>query len=182
MKLGFYESEKWESNQSVYGEISDCLLKSNVKQKDLPVTEKPVKSGILPVWILWTLFLPLGIFLIILWISVSQDWDYCQWWQGRQKVAVTQSKTTYFLNKVTDKASSSCPYDVEDELKFDCFPQGYAEEHLCLKRGCCWSFTDKQSVPFCYYPANYALYSFVNVTHLNNSGVNGVVGNWIRNI
>lgn len=43
MKLGFYESEKWESNQSVYGEISDCLLKSNVKQKDLPVTEKPVK-------------------------------------------------------------------------------------------------------------------------------------------
>uniref|UniRef100_A0A0P5XVY9 Lysosomal alpha-glucosidase protein n=1 Tax=Daphnia magna TaxID=35525 RepID=A0A0P5XVY9_9CRUS len=176
MKLGFYESEKWESNQSVYGEISDCLLKSNVKQKDLPVTEKPVKSGILPVWILWTLFLPLGIFLIILWISVSQDWDYCQWWQGRLKVAVTQSKTTYFLNKVTDKASSSCPYDVEDELKFDCFPQGYAEEHLCLKRGCCWSFTDKQSVPFCYYPANYALYSFVNVTHLNNSGVNGVVG------
>lgn len=97
---------------------------------------------------------------------------------------VTWKKTNnvigFFIR--TDKASSSCPYDVEDELKFDCFPQGYAEEHLCLKRGCCWSFTDKQSVPFCYYPANYALYSFVNVTHLNNSGVNGVVGNWIRNI
>ncbi len=64
---------------------------------------------------------------------------------------------------------------MEDELKFDCFPQGNADETLCLKRGCCWSFTDKQSVPFCYYPSNYALYSFINVTQLNNSKVNGVV-------
>lgn len=75
----------------------------------------------------------------------------------------------------TEKTGSSCPFDVEDELKFDCFPQGNADENLCLKRGCCWSFTDKQSVPFCYYPSNYALYSFINVTQLNSSKVNGVV-------
>ena len=64
---------------------------------------------------------------------------------------------------------------MEDELKFDCYPQGNAQEDLCLKRGCCWSYTDKQSVPFCYYPQNFALYSFVNVTHLNDGPSNGVV-------
>ena len=71
---------------------------------------------------------------------------------------------------------------MEDELKFDCFPQGNADEEFCFKRGCCWSYTDKQNVPFCYYPSNYALYSFINVTQLNNSKVNGVVGNQSQQI
>lgn len=80
-----------------------------------------------------------------------------------------------FPNRLA-KSGSSCPFDIEDELKFDCYPQGNANEDSCLKRGCCWSYTDKQSVPFCYYPHNYAVYSFVNVTHLNESRYSGVVG------
>lgn len=69
----------------------------------------------------------------------------------------------------------NCPIDLEDELKFDCYPEGNAAEVSCLNRGCCWSPTEKQSVPYCYYPSNYALYSFVNITPLEGSRYNGVV-------
>ena len=64
---------------------------------------------------------------------------------------------------------------MEDVYKFDCHPQDNAEESACLKRGCCWSFTDKQFVPFCYYPPDFALYTFVNVSHMTDGHYNGVV-------
>lgn len=71
--------------------------------------------------------------------------------------------------------NSNCPADLEDELKFDCFPQGNAAKDSCLSRGCCWTPTEKQSVPFCYYSFNYALYSFVNVSRLSEGSYDGVV-------
>lgn len=65
--------------------------------------------------------------------------------------------------------------DIEDELKFDCYPGSNVNKDLCLQRGCCWTPTYKQSVPFCYYPSYYALYSFVNVTRIKNEQFNGLV-------
>lgn len=71
--------------------------------------------------------------------------------------------------------NSYCPKDLEDELKFDCFPENNANELECSKRGCCWSTSDTEFVPYCYYPSNFALYSFVNISKLNDNYHNGVV-------
>ena len=73
--------------------------------------------------------------------------------------------------------------DMQDELKFDCYPEPNANEELCLSRGCCWSPTEKAPyVPFCYYPTNYALYSFLNISQLNGSHYNGVVSDCIQQL
>ena len=77
--------------------------------------------------------------------------------------------------------NANCPMDLQDELKFDCYPEPNANEELCLSRGCCWSPTEKAPyVPFCYYPTNYALYSFLNISQLNGSHYNGVVSDCIQ--
>ncbi|XP_047026536.1 uncharacterized protein LOC124634907 [Helicoverpa zea] len=53
---------------------------------------------------------------------------------------------------------------VEEVMKFDCFPQGTANEKDCVKRGCCWKSTDTQGVPYCYYPSHYDSFRFLNMT------------------
>ncbi|XP_075224728.1 lysosomal alpha-glucosidase-like [Lycorma delicatula] len=55
---------------------------------------------------------------------------------------------------------------VNDDEKFDCFPRGIVTQNLCENRGCCWSAVSNKvgSVPPCYYPRNYTLYKYENIT------------------
>ncbi|XP_065580074.1 lysosomal alpha-glucosidase-like [Artemia franciscana] len=74
------------------------------------------------------------------------------------------------------KPSSEVCYDVPEELRFDCFPLSGASEDKCSERGCCWKSTISSSpdlgVPFCYYPSNYGLYKWDNISQ-NERGVAG---------
>lgn len=62
--------------------------------------------------------------------------------------------------------------EIEDDHKFDCFPQDGANEAECKSRGCCWSPKIKLKleslssvgVPFCFYPSNYGAYEILNTT------------------
>ena len=52
--------------------------------------------------------------------------------------------------------------EIPNELRFDCHPDGNANQHSCLKRGCCWSAPKGEQnldIPYCYYPNGYSLYS-----------------------
>ncbi|CAH0584053.1 unnamed protein product [Chrysodeixis includens] len=53
---------------------------------------------------------------------------------------------------------------VEENMKFDCLPQGKINEKECVKRGCCWKSSDTQGVPYCYYPSHYDTFRFLNMT------------------
>ncbi|CAG0882617.1 unnamed protein product [Darwinula stevensoni] len=61
---------------------------------------------------------------------------------------------------------------IPDERKFDCYPQNGGNQELCEGRGCCWlpRFSHHGSngaplnVPFCYYPALYDGYKYVNLS------------------
>lgn len=58
-------------------------------------------------------------------------------------------------------------HNIQDNLKFDCLPQGNSTQKKCLARGCCWEktkFDDARKdvilgVPNCFYPSNYPGYS-----------------------
>lgn len=61
---------------------------------------------------------------------------------------------------------------VEDIDKFDCYPEDGASPENCNLRGCCWSPTKTKyprgnltvplNTPYCFYPANYPTYKFLN--------------------
>ncbi|TRY68563.1 hypothetical protein TCAL_16537 [Tigriopus californicus] len=59
-----------------------------------------------------------------------------------------------------------------NEMRFDCFPQAGANRDECQARGCCWlepklesdSRPNPADVPYCFYPANYRSYRWVNST------------------
>lgn len=65
---------------------------------------------------------------------------------------------------------------IDNNRKFDCYPKGLADQKSCEERGCCWSVpknitnsSDENSfndisVPYCYYPKDFAIYKFVNLT------------------
>ena len=87
----------------------------------------------------------------------------------------------YFINYSNIGMQSSntyCPKDLEDELKFDCFPEANANEIECSRRGCCWSPSDVEFVPFCYYPSNFALYSFINISQFSDNHHSVVVNDF----
>jgi hypothetical protein len=77
--------------------------------------------------------------------------------------------------------------EVEDENRFDCFPEFGANEADCVNRGCCWRTPkfDKMSknkepnkelasIPYCYYPHNFPNYEVVKKTKLK-SGVSYLI-------
>lgn len=64
---------------------------------------------------------------------------------------------------------------VNDIDKFDCYPEDGASEENCIARGCCWvasqfNHIDKVNgtvplnTPYCFYPANFSTYKYVNVS------------------
>ena len=67
--------------------------------------------------------------------------------------------TVYFAAKApTDKCT-----EIPNDLRFDCHPDGNANQHTCLKRGCCWAAPKGEqsinlNIPFCFYPNGYSLY------------------------
>nr|AQS60670.1 lysosomal alpha-glucosidase [Sogatella furcifera] len=65
---------------------------------------------------------------------------------------------------------------INDTMKTDCFPRGAASEKSCAQRGCCWMVPKNASlsknIPYCFYPQNYALYEFLNVSS-TDLGVTG---------
>ncbi|KAJ8925244.1 hypothetical protein NQ315_001431 [Exocentrus adspersus] len=56
--------------------------------------------------------------------------------------------------------------------KFDCFPDAGANAEDCETRGCCWIPAKTKpkdanvplNIPYCFYPANYNTYNYINVT------------------
>lgn len=68
--------------------------------------------------------------------------------------------------------SSQCQILTNDE-RFDCFPETNANIDGCAARGCCWAVPKEDettvkngniNVPYCFYPTNYASYTYVNIT------------------
>lgn len=66
-------------------------------------------------------------------------------------------------------SNAKCDF-INDNDKFDCYPQKGANQKSCEDRGCCWSqpkaevHLNSMSIPYCYYPKDYAIYNFVNLT------------------
>ncbi|KAL1129226.1 hypothetical protein AAG570_013755 [Ranatra chinensis] len=61
---------------------------------------------------------------------------------------------------------STC-VNIEDGLKFDCFPRGQVTEKDCNQRGCCYTnitINRDPKVPICYYPKTYNSYKYTNIT------------------
>ncbi|XP_030765567.1 lysosomal alpha-glucosidase-like [Sitophilus oryzae] len=63
------------------------------------------------------------------------------------------------------------------DYRFDCYPEGGADQNSCEARGCCWLSTETKArakntskirqniaMPYCFYPPNYNTYKFVNVS------------------
>ncbi|CAK1550934.1 unnamed protein product [Leptosia nina] len=69
-----------------------------------------------------------------------------------------------FLEHSPEVMKELCARIVDDDLRFDCYPQFGANEEGCVKRGCCWKVTDTQNAPYCFYPPQYETYQFVNST------------------
>lgn len=77
--------------------------------------------------------------------------------------------------------SSQC-FVIPKEYRFDCHPENNASEASCTERGCCWNSVIKDSdelsdgddndiplnIPYCYYPKNWQIYQYENVTKENN--------------
>lgn len=90
---------------------------------------------------------------------------------GSQQVVVNDTS----INSGDDEAqleSPSCDLKSITD-RFDCHPDGYATEHSCLARGCCWSSADPSNafeergsadrVPRCFFPTGYRGYKVASI-------------------
>jgi hypothetical protein len=85
-------------------------------------------------------------------------------------------------------ASAEQCAQISDAFKFDCHPEDAASESRCKARGCCWvrekkkllykeAVANKRSqlaplnVPYCFYPAAYGGYKFINITETPSGSV-----------
>ncbi|MED6290880.1 hypothetical protein CHARACLAT_017914 [Characodon lateralis] len=47
-------------------------------------------------------------------------------------------------------------WEINEELeRFDCYPEGNADETKCKERGCLWKQSTTERAPWCYYPSDY---------------------------
>ncbi|XP_076282313.1 lysosomal alpha-glucosidase [Lasioglossum baleicum] len=94
-----------------------------------------------------------------------------------------------FMEKVfkASKTIQQCQ-NIPEDLRFNCHPEEGASELSCSNRGCCWkppeSSTstinrDPVNIPYCYYPRDWHLYKYKNVTRRGNdvSGFLQLIGN-----
>uniref|UniRef100_T1JFA2 P-type domain-containing protein n=1 Tax=Strigamia maritima TaxID=126957 RepID=T1JFA2_STRMM len=86
----------------------------------------------------------------------------------------------YLSDKLNEVESTTLSYDInekqcaniDDNLRFDCYPEDGASQEKCEARGCCWAQPKENKeksrgslgVPFCFYPSNFPGYYFVNST------------------
>ena len=76
-------------------------------------------------------------------------------------IANTNHAVAEAINKSNDTDSCSIP----ENDRFDCWPEYWsAEQQTCEKRGCCWSPSPDDGVPFCFYPDNYVGYAATSST------------------
>ena len=85
-------------------------------------------------------------------------------------------------------ASAEQCAQISDAFKFDCHPEDGASESNCKARGCCWvpkkkkllykeaignnrSLLSPLNVPYCFYPAAYGGYKFINITETLSGSV-----------
>uniref|UniRef100_A0A1B6D5E9 P-type domain-containing protein n=1 Tax=Clastoptera arizonana TaxID=38151 RepID=A0A1B6D5E9_9HEMI len=78
------------------------------------------------------------------------------------------------LNNIQRPASPPEPTmcaNIANVDRFDCFPQGKAEEESCKSRGCCWALPQEKinksadlNVPYCFYPNSFNNYQYINVS------------------
>jgi len=145
------------------------IVNQDGNQGTISSDEEKIGTSVLEnTWFLWILgTIVINAILITTWFSLV----------GLNDTILNPCRDSPVLDKTTNNGNQApnlyCPIDLEDELKFDCLPQN-ANESECTKRGCCWTPSDKEFVPFCYYPSNYAIYSFVNVSKLSEKSYNGV--------
>jgi len=67
---------------------------------------------------------------------------------------------------------------VQNENRFDCFPEQNANQNECIKRGCCWTppvkntkYSYRLDIPYCYYPSNFPNYQVVNKLKPNDGSL-----------
>ncbi|XP_073947541.1 lysosomal alpha-glucosidase-like [Choristoneura fumiferana] len=94
----------------------------------------------------------------------------------KNKLNVTDptKKKLVMLPKYTERppeVMSDICGQMEDNMRFDCFPHDGANEKDCVHRGCCWRPTTTKGAPFCFYPPQYDTYRFINSTE-NKHGMN----------
>ncbi|KAK3090595.1 hypothetical protein FSP39_012987 [Pinctada imbricata] len=81
----------------------------------------------------------------------------------------------------TKKVSFQCNDPIEDNARFDCYPEDIATKEKCVARGCCWKPALKrrldrddepsvsenpEGVPWCYYPSDFPGYTVQNTSNL----------------
>ena len=80
--------------------------------------------------------------------------------------------TTFFVISSSSSINDPlCEYIQNDE-RFECFPEYNASESECLQRGCCWqppsqNLNNKRGklsddIPYCFYPSNFPNYNVVS--------------------
>lgn len=94
------------------------------------------------------------------------------------------------------RAQQGCS-NIPNSLRFDCYPEGDANEQSCVNRGCCWAKPTIEEenvhvpldIPYCFYPNDYG-YQVVNkektqtgyLLSLTKKGHPGPYGNEIENL
>ncbi|CAH0398598.1 unnamed protein product [Chilo suppressalis] len=75
-----------------------------------------------------------------------------------------------FIDRPPEVLKDICA-KVEDNMRFDCFPQANANENDCIKRGCCWRLPEQKggNIPYCFYPPQYDSFRFLNMTEDKHS-------------
>uniref|UniRef100_A0ABL0DKX3 P-type domain-containing protein n=1 Tax=Rhodnius prolixus TaxID=13249 RepID=A0ABL0DKX3_RHOPR len=66
------------------------------------------------------------------------------------------------------KPSKSVCNSVKQNEKFDCFPRGSVSKEACLQRGCCYSTSSSNGVPYCFFPPSFHSYSYTSINRTAN--------------
>ena len=70
-----------------------------------------------------------------------------------------------------NEASSLQCDSIQNENRFDCFPESGADASACSLRGCCWNkpnqvaknnLKERNAVPYCFFPSNFPEYELID--------------------
>lgn len=107
--------------------------------------------------------------------------------QVAEGVGHSNSVFPEYIHPPVSASAKQCA-QISDALKFDCHPEDGASESNCKARGCCWVPKKKKllykeaignsrsqlaplNVPYCFYPAAYGGYKFINITETLSGSV-----------
>ncbi|XP_018325921.1 lysosomal alpha-glucosidase isoform X3 [Agrilus planipennis] len=94
----------------------------------------------------------------------------------KQKLIAINSSNFNKVRLPPSPDANQC-FSIQNNDRFDCFPDGFVNQSKCEQRGCCWQPKPKQTesniplnVPYCFYPKNFRSYAYINITH-NSFGI-----------